>query len=52
MIEELQVEHSNALHSIFADTRTPYFLGPLARINLNQDDAHARPRERWPRGLA
>jgi coenzyme F420-reducing hydrogenase alpha subunit len=33
--EELHVAHSNALHSVFADTRTPYFVGPLARINLN-----------------
>jgi coenzyme F420-reducing hydrogenase alpha subunit len=33
--EEVQVPHSNALHSVFADTRQPYFLGPLARINLN-----------------
>jgi sulfhydrogenase subunit alpha len=32
---ELQVEHSNALHSVMADTGTPYFLGPLARVNLN-----------------
>ncbi len=34
---ELQVEHSNALHSVMADTGTPYFLGPLARINLNAE---------------
>ncbi len=34
---ELHVEHSNALHSVMADTGTPYFVGPLARINLNAD---------------
>jgi coenzyme F420-reducing hydrogenase alpha subunit len=33
--EEIHVAHSNALHSVFADTQTPYFVGPLARINLN-----------------
>jgi coenzyme F420-reducing hydrogenase alpha subunit len=32
---EEQVEHSNALHSVMADTGTPYFVGPLARVNLN-----------------
>jgi coenzyme F420-reducing hydrogenase alpha subunit len=32
---ELHVAHSNALHSVMADTGTPYFLGPLARVNLN-----------------
>ncbi len=34
---EVHVEHSNALHSVMADTGTPYFVGPLARINLNAD---------------
>jgi sulfhydrogenase subunit alpha len=34
---EEHVEHSNALHSVMVDTGTPYFLGPLARINLNAD---------------
>jgi coenzyme F420-reducing hydrogenase alpha subunit len=34
---ELHVEHSNALHSVMADTQTPYFLGPLARVNLNAE---------------
>ncbi len=33
---ELHVEHSNALHSVFTDTGAEYFLGPLARINLNE----------------
>jgi coenzyme F420-reducing hydrogenase alpha subunit len=34
--EEVHVAHSNALHSVFTDTRTPYFVGPLARFNQNQ----------------
>jgi sulfhydrogenase subunit alpha len=34
-VEELQVPHSNALHSRMRDTGTSYFLGPLARVNLN-----------------
>jgi sulfhydrogenase subunit alpha len=38
---EEHVEHSNALHSVMVDTGTPYFLGPLARINLNA--AHLTP---------
>jgi coenzyme F420-reducing hydrogenase alpha subunit len=32
---EEHVAHSNALHSLMADTGTPYFVGPLARFNLN-----------------
>ncbi len=32
---EEHVEHSNALHSVMVDTGEPYFVGPLARINLN-----------------
>jgi coenzyme F420-reducing hydrogenase alpha subunit len=34
---ELHVEHSNALHSVMADTQTAYHTGPLARVNLNAD---------------
>jgi coenzyme F420-reducing hydrogenase alpha subunit len=34
---EVHVEHSNALHSLMADTDTPYFVGPLARVNLNHE---------------
>ena len=34
--QEVHVAHSNALHSVFTDTRTPYFVGPLARVNLNE----------------
>jgi len=36
VVTELQVPHSNALHSVMADTDTPYFVGPLARVNLNE----------------
>ncbi len=32
---EEHVAHSNALHSVMADTGTPYFVGPLARFNVN-----------------
>ena len=34
---EVHVEHSNALHSLMADTDAPYFVGPLARVNLNHE---------------
>jgi sulfhydrogenase subunit alpha len=34
--QELHVAHSNALHSVFTDTQTEYFVGPLARIVLNE----------------
>jgi coenzyme F420-reducing hydrogenase alpha subunit len=34
---EVHVEHSNALHSLMTDGGSPYFLGPLARVNLNAD---------------
>jgi coenzyme F420-reducing hydrogenase alpha subunit len=34
LFEEHQVQHSNALHSRVKG-RGPYFLGPLARVNLN-----------------
>jgi sulfhydrogenase subunit alpha len=33
---ERQVEHSNALHS-YTDEGSPYFVGPLARFNLNYE---------------
>jgi sulfhydrogenase subunit alpha len=35
-IEEVQVEHSNALHARFVGGG-PYFVGPLARVNLNAE---------------
>jgi coenzyme F420-reducing hydrogenase alpha subunit len=34
---EVHVEHSNALHSLMVDTERPYFVGPLARVNVNAD---------------
>ena len=34
---EEHVAHSTALHSVRADRGTSYFVGPLARINLNFD---------------
>jgi sulfhydrogenase subunit alpha len=34
---EEHVEHSTALHSVRADRRSSYFVGPLARLNLNFD---------------
>ncbi len=34
---EEHVAHSTALHAVRRDQRTPYFLGPLARVNLNRD---------------
>jgi sulfhydrogenase subunit alpha len=33
--QELQVPHSNALHSMRNSTQAPYLVGPLARISLN-----------------
>jgi coenzyme F420-reducing hydrogenase alpha subunit len=35
--EERQVEHSTALHSVRLPSGNSYFVGPLARINLNRD---------------
>ena len=34
---EEHVAHSTALHAVRRDPRTSYFLGPLARVNLNRD---------------
>jgi coenzyme F420-reducing hydrogenase alpha subunit len=34
---ERQVPHSTALHAVRIRTETPYFVGPLARLNLNLD---------------
>ncbi len=33
--DEEHVRHSNALHGFMKDGRKPYFVGPLARYNLN-----------------
>jgi coenzyme F420-reducing hydrogenase alpha subunit len=35
--EEIHVSHSTALQSQRTDTRGCYFVGPLARVNLNRD---------------
>lgn len=35
--EEIQVPHSTALHCVDRQTRAPYFVGPLARINLSRE---------------
>jgi coenzyme F420-reducing hydrogenase alpha subunit len=34
---ERQVPHSNALHSVRQPAGTPYFVGPMARYNINRD---------------
>jgi coenzyme F420-reducing hydrogenase alpha subunit len=36
-IEERQVEHSNAYHAVLRRTGEPYFVGALARFNLNRE---------------
>ena len=47
-IEEQQVPHSTALHSVLRG-RGPYFVGPLARLNLNADKLHPRAAELLPK---
>ncbi len=47
-IEERQVPHSTALHSVLRG-RGPYFVGPLARLNLNADKLHPRASELLPK---
>ena len=42
---EEHVEHSTALHSKRADTGKSYFVGPLARINLNFEKLLPRAKE-------
>jgi len=34
---EMQVPHSTALHSLQLPDRTPYLVGPVARLNLCRD---------------
>ena len=46
-IEERQVEHSTALHSVIRG-RGAYLVGPLARLNLNQEKLHPRALELLP----
>jgi sulfhydrogenase subunit alpha len=41
VFEEEHVEHSNALHSVIRD-RGPYFVGPMARYNLDFDQLTPR----------
>jgi coenzyme F420-reducing hydrogenase alpha subunit len=47
---ELHVSHSNALHSVFRDTDEPYFVGPLARVLLNEGHLGPLAREAMHRG--
>ena len=42
---EEHVEHSTALHSTRVDTGASYFVGPLARINLNFEKLFPRAKE-------
>jgi sulfhydrogenase subunit alpha len=44
VIEEHQSPHSTALHSVMRG-RGPYFLGPLARLNLNAGKLHPKAGE-------
>lgn len=41
---ERQVPYSNALHSVRQPAGTPYFVGPMARYNLNRDRLSAATR--------
>lgn len=34
---ECQVPHSTALHAVRMPEQTPYFVGPLARVNINRE---------------
>ena len=47
-IEERQVAHSTALHSVVKD-RGPYLVGPLARLNLNAEKLRPRAAELLPK---
>lgn len=42
---EQQVSHSTALHAVRRDSGSTYFLGPLARINLNRDQLAPQARK-------
>ena len=44
-IEELHVEHSNALHARLDGSPDPYVVGPLARYSLNSDRLSSVARE-------
>ena len=41
---EVHVAHSTALQAVRIPQRTPYFVGPLARVNLNRDQLHDHAR--------
>jgi sulfhydrogenase subunit alpha len=41
---ELQVRHSNALHSLTTDGQ-PYIVGPLARLNLNHEKLNPQAKQ-------
>lgn len=43
--EERQVPHSTALHAVKLPHATPYFVGPLARLNLNRERLSTSARE-------
>lgn len=43
-VEERQVPHSNALQAVRVPEGTPYFVGPMARYNLNRDRLSAATR--------
>lgn len=45
VFEESQVEHSTALQSRHANDDSPYFLGPLARVNLNHGQLSPRAQQ-------
>ena len=47
-IQESQVEHSTALHSVIK-RRGAYMVGPLARLNLNAEKLHPRAAELLPK---
>jgi coenzyme F420-reducing hydrogenase alpha subunit len=47
-IEERQVPHSTALHSVLRG-RGPYLVGPLARLALNAERLHPRAAELLPK---
>jgi sulfhydrogenase subunit alpha len=51
LVEEYQVPHSTALHSRLKGWGS-YFVGPLARLNLNAEKLHPRAAELVPKVVA
>jgi coenzyme F420-reducing hydrogenase alpha subunit len=45
VFQEQHVAHSTALHSVRVDRNSTYFVGPLARINLNLDKLFPQAKE-------